>query len=75
MLSLGPGDFEKEVVCPVEQAVIVKLLYTFGGGRERPLFSMYYQIACQLDPLPGWKWKSFFAFINIVMCKVDPEKI
>lgn len=53
MLSLGPGDFEKEVVCPVEQAVIVKFLYTFGGGRERPLFSMYYQIACQLDPLPG----------------------
>jgi hypothetical protein len=36
---------------------------------------MYYQIACQLDPLPGWKWKSFIEFINIVMCKVNREKI
>lgn len=68
-------DFENQIVCPVEQAVIVKLLYAFGGGGETPLFSMYYQIACQLEPLPGWKWESFLAFINIVMCKVNPEKI
>lgn len=68
------GDFEKQIVCPVEQAVIVKLLYTFGVGGKTPLFSMYHQIACQLDPLLGWKWRNFLAFISIVLCKVNPEK-
>lgn len=68
------GDFEKQIVCPVEQAVTVKLLSTFRVGGKTPLFSMYYRIACQLDPLLGWKWRSFLAFISTVLCKVNPEK-
>lgn len=32
------GDFEKQIVCPVEQAVIVKLLYTFGGAEKHLYF-------------------------------------
>lgn len=47
------GDFEKQIVCPVEQAVTVKLLSTFGVGGKTPLFSMYYRIAVNWIPYLG----------------------